>query len=46
MAQGGYQVIIIFPIKSRMAAAKSSAFCDFSTELNLHLRHSKSAVYN
>ena len=47
MAQGGYQVIIILPIKSKMAAAKKQGanFCDFCTELSLHLRHSKSAVY-
>ena len=31
MTQGGYQVIIILPIKSKMAAAllRSGAFCDF-----------------
>ena len=46
MTQGGYQVIIILPIKSKMAAAeKQSFFCDFCTELSLHLRYSKSAVY-
>ena len=44
MNQGGYQVIMILPTKSKMTAA-SSAFCDFCTELSLHLRHSKSAVY-
>ena len=43
MTQGGYQVIIILPIKSKMAAAKKQ--CDFCTELSLHLCHSKSAVY-
>ena len=47
MTQGGYQVIIILPIKSKMAATKKQCFssCDFCTELSLHLRHSKSAVY-
>ena len=43
MTQGGYQVMIILPMKSKMAAA--SAFCDFCILLNLHLRHSKSEVY-
>ena len=41
MTQGGYQVIIISPIKSKMAAAKTLLFA----ELSLHLRHSESAVY-
>ena len=50
MTQGGYQVIIILPIKSKMAAAKKqcfpgSAFCDFCILLNLHLYYSKSVVY-
>ena len=46
MTQGGYQVIIILPIKSKMAAAKKQCFLRFLyTELSLHLRHSKSAVY-
>ena len=27
MTQGGYQVIIILPIKSKMAAAKKQWFC-------------------
>ena len=45
MTQGGYQVIIVLPIKSKMAAAISGAFCDFCILLNLHLRHSKSEVY-
>ena len=36
MTQGGYQVIIILLIKSKMAAAKKHYF------LSLHLRHSKS----
>ena len=45
MTQGGYQVIIILPIKSKMAAAKKQCFCDFCTELSLNLRHSKSAIY-
>ena len=48
MTQGGYQVLIILPIKSKMAAAKKQGFffffCDFCTELSLHLCHSKSAV--
>ena len=29
MTQGGYQVIIIFPIKSKMAAAKKQCFLRF-----------------
>ena len=29
MTQGGYQVIIILPIKSRMAAAKKQCFLRF-----------------
>ena len=45
MTQGGYQVIIILPIKSKMAAAKKQCFLDLCIELSLHLRHSKSAVY-
>ena len=48
MTQGGYQVIIILPIKSKMAATKCSAVLfaiSVCTELSLHLRHSKSAVY-
>ena len=45
MTQGGHQVIIILPIKSKMAAAKKRCFCDFRILLNLHLRHSKSEVY-
>ena len=45
MTQGGYQAIIILPIKSKMAAAEKQCFCDSCTELSLHLRHSKSAVY-
>ena len=45
MTQGGYQVIIISPIKSKMAAATKQCFCDFCIELSLHLRHSKSEVY-
>ena len=46
MTQGGYQVIIISPIKSKMAAAKKAVlFCDFCIELSLHLRRSKSEVY-
>ena len=47
MTQGGYQDIIILPIKSKMAAALGSgAFCDFCILLNLHLRHSKSEFTN
>ena len=48
MTQGGYQVIIILPIKGKMAAAKKQCFfffCDFCISLSLHLRHSKSEVY-
>ena len=54
MTQGGYQVIIILPIKSKMAAAKKQfffflvfvfVFVFFCTDLSLHLRHLKSAVY-
>ena len=46
MTHGGYQVIIILPIKSKMAAAiRSGAFCDFRIQLSLHLCHSKSEVY-
>ena len=44
MTQGGYQVIIILPIKSKMAAAKKQFFLRF-LYLSLHLRHSKSEVY-
>ena len=43
MTQGGYQVIIILPMKYKMAAAKKQ--CDFCIELSLHIRHSKSEVY-
>ena len=41
MTQGGYQVVIILPIKSKMAAAniRSSCFCDFCTEPSIDLRH-------
>ena len=48
MMQGGYQVIIILLIKSKIAAAKKEAvlLCDFCIELSLHIRHSKSEVYN
>ena len=46
MTQGGYQVIIILPIQNKMAAAKRQCFCDFCIELSLHLRHSKSEVFN
>ena len=45
MTQEGHQVIIILPIKSKMAAAKNQSFCNFCTELSLRLRHSKSEVY-
>ena len=34
MTQGGYQVIIILPIKSKMAAAKKQGF--LYSELNFH----------
>ena len=44
MTQGGYKVIIIFPIKSKMAATRKRCFCDFCILLNLYLRHSKSEV--
>ena len=46
MTQAGYQVTINLSIKSKLAAARSSAFCDFCTELSLHLCHSKSAFIN
>ena len=45
MTQGGYQVIIVLPIKGKMAAAKKQCFLPFCTELSLHLHHSKSEVY-
>ena len=45
MTQGGYRVMIILPMKSKMAAARKRAFSDFCILLNLHLRHSKSEVY-
>ena len=45
MTQGGYQVIIILPIKSKTAAARKQCFRDFCILLNLHIRHSKSEVY-
>ena len=46
MTQGGYQVIIILPMKSKMAAAKKRRFLRLLyILLNLHLRHSKSEVY-
>ena len=46
MTQGAYQVKIILPIKSKMAAARKHCFF-FAISvflLNLHLRHSKSEV--
>ena len=45
MAQGGCQVIIILPIKTKMAAAKKRCFLRFLYFTDLHLRHSKSEVY-
>ena len=45
MTQEGYQVLIILPIESKMAAAKKQCFLRFPAELSLHLRHSESAVY-
>ena len=48
MTQEGYQVMIILPIKSKMAEEvkkKRCFFCDFCIQLSLHLRHSKSEVY-
>ena len=45
MTQGGYQVMIILPIKAKWLLLRSGAFCDFCILLNLHLRHSKSEVY-
>ena len=46
MTQGGYQVLIILPIKSKIAAAKKQYFLRFLYLLSLHLRHSKSEVYS
>ena len=45
MTQGGYQVIIILPIKSKMAAARKRFFLRFLYFIESHLRHSKSEVY-
>ena len=45
MTQEGYQVIIILPIQSKMAAARKRCFLRFLYLLNLHLRQSKSEVY-
>ena len=46
MTQGGYQVIKILLIKSKMAAARKRCFfVVYGISLNLHLRHSKSEVY-
>ena len=45
MTQGGYQVIIILPIKSKMAAAKKQCFLRFLYFTEFHLRHSKPEVY-
>ena len=44
MTQGSYQVIIILPIKSKMAAAKKQCFLRFLYLSESHLRHSKSEV--
>ena len=35
MTQGGYQVIIILPIKAKWLLLGSGAFCDFCILLNL-----------
>ena len=48
--QGGYQVIIILPIKSKMAAAKKQCFLRFlywteSSPTVIQIPHSKSEVY-
>ena len=46
MTQGGYQVIMSLPIKSKMVAAiRSSAFCYFCIKLSVHLPHPNSEVY-
>ena len=47
MTQGGYQVIIILLVKSKMAAAKKQCFFAISAgiELSLHPRHSKSGAF-
>ena len=46
MTLAAYQVKIILPIKSKMAAARKQCFFAISVFLlNLHLRHSKSEVY-
>ena len=45
MTQGGYQVIIILPIKSKMAAAKKQCFLRFLYFTESYLRHSKFEVY-
>ena len=46
MTEGGYQVIIILPIKSKMAVAKKRCFFAISVfKGSLHLRHSKSEIY-
>ena len=37
MTQGGYQVIIILPIKSKMAAAKKWCFPGGATYIPLHV---------
>ena len=49
LTQGGYQVIIILPIKSKMAAARKRylavLFAISCILLNLYLHHSKGEVY-
>ena len=37
MTQGGYQVIIILPIKSKIAASETVLFCILCIEFSLHL---------
>ena len=36
MTQGGYQVMIILPIKSKWLLLRSGAFCDFCILLNFY----------
>ena len=45
MTQGGYQVIIILPIKSKMAAAKKRCFLQFPYLTESSLPSFKSEVY-
>ena len=45
MTQGGYQVITVLPIKSKMAAAKKQCFLRFLYLTESYPRHSKSEVY-